>query len=566
MCAVSSARGFFLGAALVLLALSACGGGNHAPDAGPAADAVARAQALLPVDVTLPPRAEVVGLAQAVAAAADREGAGARAAELEVLAARLLERIYRVEGKEQDAKEAIDHLVLASRDRSLPGACDAALRAAFLSGELAHDATATYLELYRADRRLFGKSLDGGVPSRDEPRGAPTGACPERLGAAMTELSAFRPATSVLEGVDLELAGEGAIPGTLPKPLPVQGPPHVTRIEPMAGKEAARVVLTFDRPVQFRVEDDVSGAAPPGAAGRGPRVVVILDGVDHGAVAPRTTVGGILEGIDVEATATGTRVSLALDGRAYRRAFHLLEPFRVVLDVARTPPGGASTTRRVARVVLDPGHGGTDPGAIGPTGVKEKEVTLDIANRAAAVLTKHGISVVLTREDDHFVALEERTARANAASADLFVSIHCNAADRHDKRGIETYVLDTSNDIVAARVASRENATSQAATQELGVILASMRLADQATHSTHLAELMQKAAVASLRAKYTQVHDGGVHNAGFYVLVGARMPAALFETSYISNPVEEQALATEEYRQRLADAVVNAIEAYGRGM
>ena len=171
----------------------------------------------------------------------------------------------------------------------------------------------------------------------------------------------------------------------------------------------------------------------------------------------------------------------------------------------------------------------------------------------------------MTREDDRFVALEDRTAVANAFGADLFVSIHCNAAKNHARHGVETYILDTTNDEIASRIAARENATSQAATAELGSILASLRMADQASHSLHLAELMQKAALGSTRDGYADVFDGGVHTAGFYVLVGARMPSILLETGYISNPIEEQRLSSDDYRQRLADAIVNAVRAYQQG-
>jgi N-acetylmuramoyl-L-alanine amidase len=173
--------------------------------------------------------------------------------------------------------------------------------------------------------------------------------------------------------------------------------------------------------------------------------------------------------------------------------------------------------------------------------------------------------VALTRDDDRFVSLEERTARANGYGADLFVSIHCNAAEGRGRHGIETYVLDTTRDDLAARVAARENATSQAATAEIGSLLASMRMADQASRSTRLAELLQKATMASVRPTFPDALDGGIHTAGFYVLVGARMPGVLFETSYISNAAEEQRLADDAYRQRLADGIVNAVRAYREG-
>ena len=172
---------------------------------------------------------------------------------------------------------------------------------------------------------------------------------------------------------------------------------------------------------------------------------------------------------------------------------------------------------------------------------------------------------MLTRDTDRYVSLEERTARANAAGADLFISIHCNAAERPGKRGVETYVLDTTKDETASRVAARENSTTQAATREIGSILASMKIADEATHSQRFADLMQHSTVTSLKLRYADTIDGGVKNAGFYVLVGARMPAVLFETSYISNPLEEQLLASDEYKARLSDGIVNAVKAYREG-
>jgi N-acetylmuramoyl-L-alanine amidase len=262
---------------------------------------------------------------------------------------------------------------------------------------------------------------------------------------------------------------------------------------------------------------------------------------------------------------TGTRLVLDLDGgTVYRRVFALEEPYRIVVDLARRPPSSGHG-RAVAKVVLDPGHGGYDGGATGPAGLREKDVTLDVAKRTAPMLSRAGIEAVLTRDDDRFVSLEERAARANQLGADLFVSIHCNAAESHARHGVETYVLDTTRDEIAQRVAARENATSTTATADLGSILADLRLADQATHSTHLADLLQKSALASLRPSYGDVLDGGVHYAGFYVLVGARMPAVLFETSYISNGAEEARLGSADYKDRLADAIANAVRAYREG-
>jgi len=521
------------------------GGGDAAAD--PGAAELARARDLADAAAPLPERAEVLALAQSIEARAMKEGTGVRAVELHAAAAALYERAWRIEGREQDAKEAIDLYRAAAKDAAIAGACDAAVRGARLAGDVAHDAAQTYAELYRAQRRSATS--------------AP--ACAQTIEAILTTMSAFRPPSRVLEAIDEGLAGEGAIAAAIAsaatKPRAV---PQLVRIEQWSGRDAARVVLVLDRPAKFRAGDEA------GAGGRLPRTFVELDGVDVGATPRDVAINGIVTRIGAEATSTGARVTLQLDGQAYRKVFYLPEPYRVVVDIARQPPGVAHAAgrRSVARVVVDPGHGGYDPGAIGPTGIKEKDVTLDIAHRVAPVLARDGVQVVLTRDDDRFVSLEERTARANAFGADLFISIHCNASETPGKgRGVETYVLDTTRDDISDRVAARENATSQQANLELGSILSSMRLADQASRSTKLAELLQRSALASLRMKFPDVHDGGLHTAGFYVLVGARMPSVLFETSYVSHPVEEQRLATEDYRQRLADAIVNAIKAYREG-
>jgi N-acetylmuramoyl-L-alanine amidase len=198
-------------------------------------------------------------------------------------------------------------------------------------------------------------------------------------------------------------------------------------------------------------------------------------------------------------------------------------------------------------------------------GLREKDVTLDVARRAAPALTEQGMEVMLTRDDDRLPTLEERTARANAFGADLFVSIHCNASETKGHRGVETYVLDATRDELAARVAARENSTPMGHGDELAGVLNRIRFADQVRQSTHFAYLLQRASMGALRARFQDVSDGGVHTAGFYVLAGASMPAVLFEVSYLSNPTEEARLDTGDYRQLLADGIVNAIRAYRLG-
>jgi N-acetylmuramoyl-L-alanine amidase len=282
-------------------------------------------------------------------------------------------------------------------------------------------------------------------------------------------------------------------------------------------------------------------------------------------------VGGIVERVRLGRQKAGTRVVLDLKSDAYRKIFYLPEPFRLIIDVSDKPPQtaepGLRGPRSVRRVVLDPGHGGHDPGAIGPSGLREKDVTLDIAHRTAPLIARElGIVTLLTRDSDDFVALDERTARANAFYADLFVSIHCNATEDGAGRGVMTFVLDESRDQLAARIAARENAASAAAGAELASAMSRVPEAGSLTSSLRFAELLQRSAMGSISQAYPGVVDHGVKRAGFYVLAGARMPAVLFETSFISNAEGETQLNTGDYRQKMADSIVNAVRAYREGL
>ncbi len=568
--AVGRLAGILLCAGLITLAsafafafLIACSSrpvaGSDAGVGGPPLGAeLSSARALATGQAPLPARAEALALAQSIEARAVREGAGARAVELHAAAAGVLARVWRIEGKEQDAREAVELYRAAARETEVAGACEAALTVARLAGDVARDASVTYAELYRAQRRFASSSTSA-------PADAGAGSvCRRDIEDDLRTLAAFRPPQRVLEAIDEGLAGEGSIAQALASALeagasvPVKAP-QVVRIESWPGRDATRVVIVLDRPAPYRVGDEV-------LAGDAPRTFVDLDGVDLGPAPRDTPLDGVVDRVRAAGTSTGSRVSLDLEGRAWRRVFTLREPYRIVVDVARHPPGvQGRNARQIARVVLDPGHGGRDTGAVGPGGTKEKDVVLDIAHRVAPVLAAEGIQVVLTRDDDHFVSLEERTARANGFGADLFISIHANASESKGRRGIETYVLDTTRDEIAARVAARENATTQDSSAELASILGGMRMADEAARSTRFAQLLQRASTSAARSRFGDAVDGGVHTAGFYVLVGARMPSVLFETSYISNPAEEARLGSDEYRQLLADAIANAVKAYRQG-
>lgn len=219
-------------------------------------------------------------------------------------------------------------------------------------------------------------------------------------------------------------------------------------------------------------------------------------------------------------------------------------------------------------VVIDAGHGGHDPGAVGPSGLYEKNVVLDIAMRVREIMKKDYpfYNVILTRDSDVFIPLPERAEIANRNSADLFVSVHANSSTNRKARGIETYLLNWSNDAEALKVAARENAISLKKMKqmkgELGVILASLERESKRDESVKVAGSIQNSLASSVGQKYPDVNDLGVKQALFYVLVGAKMPSTLVEVSFISNPKEEKLLAGESYRQFLARSIADGIHKY----
>jgi N-acetylmuramoyl-L-alanine amidase len=214
---------------------------------------------------------------------------------------------------------------------------------------------------------------------------------------------------------------------------------------------------------------------------------------------------------------------------------------------------------------VDAGHGGRDPGAIGPRRVREKDVTLAIARRVGAKLRAAGFEVVLTRKDDRFLALEERTAIANTARGDLFVSIHANAHPQRSRVGMETYVLNVADDRYAARLAARENGIELGDGQaEVARILSDLDAKASAGASRRLARLVQQEVTARVRARVGDVRDLGVKSALFYVLLGARMPAVLVETAFISNRDEERRLASARYQDEVATGIARAVSSFAR--
>ncbi|MCY1023493.1 N-acetylmuramoyl-L-alanine amidase [Pyxidicoccus sp. MSG2] len=215
---------------------------------------------------------------------------------------------------------------------------------------------------------------------------------------------------------------------------------------------------------------------------------------------------------------------------------------------------------KVRRVVIDPGHGGHDTGAIGKEGTREKDVALSIAKKLAEELREKGLEVVLTRDDDRFIRLEDRAKFANAEHGDLFISVHCNAAASRKLRGVETYTLNTSADRYSIRLAARENQSSEKGISDLQFILADLATKANTEESSRLANQVQRNMVTGLSRKYTGIKDLGHKEALFYVLLGVKMPAILVETSFLSNPEDEERLASGAFQSEVAQAISQGVE------
>jgi N-acetylmuramoyl-L-alanine amidase len=292
---------------------------------------------------------------------------------------------------------------------------------------------------------------------------------------------------------------------------------------------------------------------PPPAPAMPPTAVVVSEPAS--SAPPAATVAG------VDAVDAGPPADVA--------APPVVDP----VDAPAPPEPAASTSRGdyslarqlglgVSRIVIDPGHGGHDPGAQAH-GVVEAELVLDIAKRLETLLAAHpGVEVLLTRDDDRFIPLEERTTFANREGADLFLSIHANASRQASTRGVETYVLNFATTEAAEAVAARENATSARSMGTLPDILKTIAMNDKLAESRELASMVQTALVRSLRTQSAGVRDLGVKQAPFVVLIGAEMPSVLAEVSFLTNKPEAALLKTADYRQRIAQALHDALVKY----
>lgn len=222
---------------------------------------------------------------------------------------------------------------------------------------------------------------------------------------------------------------------------------------------------------------------------------------------------------------------------------------------------------KIGKIVIDPGHGGHDTGTIGPDGLLEKDLVVDVGRRLGKLLeTRMGAEVAYTRKDDTFIPLETRTAIANQEQADLFVSIHANSSRDPNARGVETYYLNFTSSADALEVAARENAVSEKSIHELGDLVKKIALKEKIEESHEFASNVQEALHSGLATKNSGIRNRGVKKAPFIVLIGANMPSILAEISFVSNPSDERKLQTPEYRQRIAESLYRGIAKYVSGL
>ena len=522
--------------------------------------------------------------------------ARAEATKSGVALSREAARLARVLARRQRDASFVDaarrHLREAARRARLLGACDASLELARLEAVDAADLSAAYLVAHRTVVR-FGED---DAFSR----------CVAEARRTLAMLAAFRPDPAVLAAADAAPDDEGALtPTTRPAT-------EVTPDVDVAGWAAARTdVVAGPSPVLERVE--VLGAqvarpeAPGAALARPPsaRVALYFDHVAvfergelpadgtlprrafldfHGAqlgpavpAATRVDAGGVVRVRVARLDPATLRVAFDLEAGARYRLFFLPDPYRVVVDFERDPleaHAAAAPAQRpsgqhpLGLLVLDPGHGGDDHGARSGTGLRESYIVLELAQRVKQILARRlpATRVLLTRDHDVFLSLEQRAAMANVVGADAFVSIHLNASPTPAERGgVGTFVLDTTADRASLSLAARENGTTEGEVTNLQRILASLQRADQARDSRVLAERLQGTTLAAGRREYPALHDRSTQSALFYVLVGARMPAVLVEASFILRAPEAPLLAREPYKQALAEGIADGIVRYARG-
>jgi N-acetylmuramoyl-L-alanine amidase len=337
--------------------------------------------------------------------------------------------------------------------------------------------------------------------------------------------------------VDVERPAGTAQPAAVPAPAPLVSNPLSSLSAPSPARPAG------PPPAQPLTQP----AAPPAAAARTEPAVAVTSSTPAVARAAAAAAEIVADTAAPPAASTPPPVAPAVNAR-----------------------GGFSLSRQlglgIARIVIDAGHGGHDPGAI-VKGLSEAELTLDVALRLEKLLLRQpGVEVIQTRRTNAYVALEERTDLANRSGADIFLSIHANASADRRARGVETYYLNFAPTAEAEALAARENAASTRAMRQLPEIVRAIALNNKLDESRDLARLVQESLFAQAKKSDRRARDLGVKQAPFMVLVGAQMPSILTEISFLTNLQDAGLLATEKYRQQIAEALLAGITRYQQAL
>jgi len=437
------------------------------------------------------------------------------------------------------------------------------------------------------------------APAPAQPAAAPAQAAP--AAAAPATDAPIEPPPSPVPAPAVTAEAPSAAPAAAASETP-SAPPSgaivLTAIERALLPGAVRVTLTLDQEVAYR-EERLTGPE---------RVFFDLRGVEAAAHLKDTHLRyerDVVREIRTGRHPDHTRVVLDIEGVTRYSVFTLYNPFRLVVEAERTEAAATAATARVltappvmapppaatevapdapaadadgnfslarqlglgiSRIVIDPGHGGRDPGARAH-GVNEAELVLDVSLRLEKLLLKEpGLEVVLTRRTDTYVPLQERTAIANREGADLFLSVHANAARNAQARGIETYYLSFASNPEAEAVAARENAASEGTMHNLPDIVKAIALNNKLDESRDFAAMVQESLVTRLRRVNQDVRNLGVKKAPFVVLIGASMPSVLAEISFLTHRQEAALLKTPAYRQHIAEALHQAVMRYRRSL
>jgi N-acetylmuramoyl-L-alanine amidase len=338
----------------------------------------------------------------------------------------------------------------------------------------------------------------------------------------------------------------------------------VTQIKPPANSKPAAVAPQSAKPAESSAKTKPSGERPVEIAKADPPKVIVDDtAMDNPSkLSSKPTSGPTFQAIAPQESSRN---------RSKKKTAEPGKPTTSARTAAPTANGDRSLIRalglKIGKIVVDAGHGGHDTGTIGPNGLMEKDLVLDVALKLGKLLEDRlGAEVIYTRDDDTFVPLETRTAIANKEQADMFISIHANSSDDASARGVETYYLNFTSSRDALEVAARENAVSEKSIHELQDLVKKIALKEKIEESREFAIDVQRSLYTGLNSRNPGIRNRGVKKAPFIVLIGANMPSILAEVSFVSNPGDERKLKTSEYRQRIAESLYKGVNKYVSGL